>query len=177
MADAIRTPIALEAQDLMPETWKALSDARTFGPAALARRHDRVVGKIFGSVLDQDAQEALEEIDSRIVEYAGKMLAYELLDPGIEYWSRQIQSRTQGDTETVAYLNRAQDLRQLKQQWQADLQDLYVNVVDLLPYRPDSRVSAPQVIQAGDGFAHVTPNPMDIPPAWVPDTSTTTGTS
>ena len=37
--DAIDTPIGTEAHDLLPETWEALAEAKSFGANALLRQH------------------------------------------------------------------------------------------------------------------------------------------
>jgi len=164
----VNTPIALEARDLLPETWEALAKADTFGPAALARRHNRIVSKIFGSVLDDAEQEAYEALDGRIIEYAGKRLALAIVDPGIEYWSKQVLSLGVWDRENSSYKDRADDLRKLRAQWIVDLAELLEEIEPELPLIPGRAKSSPQVFQAGENLVHVTPNPLDIPTKWNP---------
>jgi hypothetical protein len=169
--ETIRTPIALEARDLLPATWEALAeDDGVFGPAALERRHNRITRKIFGSLLSQEEQEAMEDVDGRLIEYAGKMLAYSLLDPAIDYWGKQKISFGVWDRETATYGDRIKELQELKLKWPADLSELLGQIEDLLTARPGRATSSPHVIQAGENVPHVTPNPLEITAPWGPYT-------
>lgn len=184
--DAIDTPIGTEAHDLLPETWEALAEAKSFGANALLRQHDRVVNRIFGYVPTPEQQEVLP---SRVIEFAGKMLALNLLDPAIDYWSRQVISRTVGDREAATYKDRAEDLRALKKEWTAQLADLFLDIRDLLPVLPGRAVDVPRVALPGQAIntvdnprtegeqvAYATANPYDLEPMYgPPDTGTTTG--
>lgn len=180
--DAIDTPIGSYAHDLLPETWEALAEANSFGANALLRMHDRVVNRVFGRMLSIEEQEVLP---SRVIEFAGQVLALNLLDPGIEYWSRQVISRTVGERESATYKDRAEDLRQLKKEWTAKLADLFLDVQDLLPVLPGRagdmpRVALPgQLINSvdnprtqGDQVAHATANPYDLEPMYGPPETT-----
>ena len=163
MTNFIGTPIADEARDLMPETWDALGRADTFGAAALQRRHDRVLRKIFGVVLEDDEQDLLSDI---VIEYCGKTLALSLIDPGIDYWSAQIMSYTKGEQENESYKDRAAHLKDMQKKWVADLAALWLEVEPLVPLRPRRVQDAPRVIQAGETVAHVTAQPDDFPPLY-----------
>jgi hypothetical protein len=168
--ETIDTPIAVEARDLLPETWTALANTSAFGPAALERRHNRIVKKIFSSLLGEVEQEVVEETDGRLIEYAGKRLAYALLDPGIEYWSRQALNYSIAERESKGYKDRAEDLRQLKKDWLIDLVKMEEELDPLLPTRRASR-DYPHVENVGDTFEHLTPNPYALPPAYGPEGS------
>lgn len=163
--ETINTLIALEARDLLPETWSALANADSFGQAALQRRHNRVLQRIFGSILNDEEQEALELVDSRIIEFAGKSLAYALLDPAIEYWSKQAISFSISERESKSYKDRAADLKEYKKSWLADLAVLQAELENLLPVRGVLR-DIPHVANIGDNILHVTPDPLAIPPAY-----------
>jgi hypothetical protein len=160
----IDTPIAQEARDLLPETWEALAEVDTFGPVALDRLHDRVVAKIFGT-LDDAAQTALAPI---VIEYAGKRLALALIDPAIDFWSKQVLSTTAGERESRSYKDRVEDLKELRKLWTAELADLYLDAQGALPIMPTRAADAPRVINAGDTVEHVTANPYDLPPMFGP---------
>lgn len=172
MAQTIDTPIAQEAQDLLPETWDALLDAKTFGPAALERRHNRVVTRTFGALLTDAEQDVL---DDRLIEYAGKKLAVALIDPGIDYWSAQILSRTAGERESSTFKDRAEHLKELRKQWTADLAAMFLDIEILLPPSVGRAVDAPRVVQAGIAVPHITANPDDIPPLYGPGDGTVIG--
>jgi hypothetical protein len=180
--DAIDTPIGTQAHDLLPETWEALSEAKSFGANALLRAHDRVVNRVFGRMLSIEEQEILP---SRVIEFAGKMLALYLLDPGIEYWSRQVISRTVGERESSAYKDRAEDLRLLKKEWTAQLADLFLDIRDLLPVLPGRAGDMPRVVlpgqlintidnprTQGEQVAYATANPYDLEPMYGPPEET-----
>ena len=175
MPDYIDTPIAQEARDLLPETWEALAEADTFGPAALERRHNRVVNRVFGAALTEDEQEVLAD---ELIEFAGKRLALALLDPAIDYWSKQIVSHTAGERESKTYKDRVQDLKDLRKQWTADVAALFLDVQPLLPVRTPVRTGdAPRVVQAGETVPHVTPNLDDIEPLYGPALGDTEATA
>ena len=144
--------------------------------------HDRAVNRIFGTILSIEDQEILP---SRVIEFAGRTLALYLLDPGIEYWSRQVISRTVGEREAAAYKDRAEDLRQLKKEWTAQLADLFIDVQDLLPVLPGRAADIPRVAlpgqlvnsvdnprTQGDQVVHATANPYDLEPMYGPPEET-----
>lgn len=159
------TPIAIEAKDLLPETWEALAEAKSFGPDALERLHDRTVRRIFGELLDETDQEVLSDV---VIEYAGKRMAIALIDPAIDYWSKQVLSHTAGERESRSYKDRVEDLKALKKSWTGDLAALFLDAQDFLPIMPKRVVDAPRVVNAGDTVEHVTANPYDIPPMFGP---------
>jgi hypothetical protein len=156
---SLESEIAIEAKDLLPETWRALANAGSFGMAALERRHDRVVSRIFNSAL---SDEDIEALPGRVIEYAGKRLALALIDPAIDYWSKQIISHTAGERESSAYKDRVEDLKQLKKDWILQLADDLVDVQPLLPVFPVAAQDAPRVVQIGTIEQHVTADPFDI---------------
>src|SRR5690349_7259885 len=96
------------------------------------------------------------------------MLALALIDPAIDYWSKQIQSRSVGERESSTYKDRVEDLKQLKKDWTAQVAGMFVEIEDLLPLRPRRAADAPRVIQAGETVAHATAQPFDIEPAFGP---------
>lgn len=159
--EAIDTAFAKEARDLLPETWSALAGAKSFGPAALERRHNRVVLRTFGLDLTEEEIQALDDV---VVEYVGKKFAIELITPGIDYWSKQIISQTAGERESETYQDRARDLRQLREDLLRDTATLWLDVEAMLPERPRRAQDMPRVIDAGTTFAHTTNNPYDIEP-------------
>jgi hypothetical protein len=161
----ISTPIAVEAQDLLPETWEALAEASSFGPEALKRLHDRTVRRVFGELLSDAEQNDLLDV---VVEYVGKRMAIALIDPAIDYWSKQVLSATAGERESRSYKDRVEDLKMLKKQWTGDLAALFLDAQDFLPVLPKRVVDAPRVVNAGDTVEHVTANPFDIPPMFGP---------
>jgi hypothetical protein len=141
-----------------------------------------VVNRIFGTLLSVEQQEVLP---SRIIEYAGMTLALALCDPGIDYWSKQVLSRSVGERESSAYKDRAEDLRLYKKEWTAALADMWVDIQSLIPPMPGRAGDAPRVVQAGSvpitadnprtgtQVIHVTPSVDDLEPAYGPPEATT----
>lgn len=164
--------IADYARDELPETWKALS-ALPDGDGLLNRRLTSTMLLLFGVELDSGAQDELPEL---VALYAGKKLAMSLITPGIDYWSKQKISLG-ARSETGAYKDRAEDLRQLRKDMTADLASLWPDVLPLLPDVLTGRgnVDAPRVTELAN--AH-TSSPYDFENAWGPPggtTGTTTG--
>lgn len=164
MADITTSPIALAAQDELPETWVALRDAQSFGPAALERRLVLVQSKLFGAELTQAEEDELSPVTAT---YAGILLALDLIIPGIDYWSKQALSHSAGDRESKAYKDRAEDLKGLR-----DL--LFTRAAEL---RPDVEADLPAPKRAGDMMRvqeaglttlHVTPDPLGFPSIYGP---------
>jgi hypothetical protein len=158
-------PIAVAAHDLLPETWDALMEADTFGFDALVRLHERTQRQIFGEVLDTTDQQALSGV---VIEYAGMKMAIALIDPAIDYWSKQVLSHTAGERESRSYKDRVEDLKQLKKDWTAALAGLFLDAQEFLPILPKRVADAPRIVNAGDTVEHVTANPYDIPPMFGP---------
>lgn len=173
MTDTLDSLIAEEAKDLLPETWVALRESSSFGPAALDRRYKRVVKRIFGVIPTNDEQEAL---DDKLIEYAGKKLAIALCDAGIDLWSVAPLSQAAGPESSDAYGRREEHLREMRKQWIAETAALYLDIEPLLPARPGRAVDAPRVVQAGETVPHVTNSIDDLEPLYgLPEDVTTTG--
>lgn len=160
----LNTVVATEAQDLMPEAWEALKNAKSFGEQALGRRHDKIIRKVFRG-LDMTPEE-LEVLPEEVIEYAGKKLAIALVDPAIDFYSKQVLSHSAGERESKTFKDRTEDLRKLREQWIADTSALFLDIEDLLPLQVRRTQDAPRVIDAGDNLAHVTANPMEIEPLY-----------
>lgn len=173
MAIDPNTLIALEAHDLLPETWDALQTATdTYGPDALKRRHDRVIKRIFGVLVTDEEMELLNDV---VIEYAGIKLALAIVPAGIDYWSAQAMSHTAGQRESKAYKDRSEHLRKIAEGWTREAAALWPDVQPLIPIRPGRAVDAPRVIQAGETVAHITANIDDMEPLYGAAEDLTTG--
>lgn len=159
------TDIAHEAQDLLPETWNALSESNAFGDAALQRAHDRVLRRTLGSIPNEAA---IASLHYRVVEYIGKRLALNLIDPAIDFWSKQVMQHTAGERESKMYQQRGKELENLRKLWTAELAALWPGVQPLIPGQPGRAADAPRVVQAGETVEHTTANPGDLEPMFGP---------
>jgi hypothetical protein len=166
------SPIAMACRDELPETYDALSDAPTFGDAALKRRLDTLLYRAYGDVLDEAEQGALSPL---MVSYLGKRLALDLIIPGIDYWSKQALSHSAGDRESKAYKDRAEDLKELRKLLLEETSALLGEVEAELPLIPRRAADTVKVLEAGFSTAHVTADPFGYPPQYGPPEETTTG--
>src|SRR5580765_3134341 len=152
MAIDMTSPIALAARGELPETWDALFEADTFGPDALERRMNTVLYRLFGTVLDMPEQELLSPL---LATYAGKLLALDIIIPGIDYWSKQALEHSAGDRETKAYKDRAEDLAKLRDLIFKDAASLLPAIETELPLIPRRVGDTARVQEAGLLTAHV----------------------
>ena len=167
------SPIALAARDQLPETWDALLEANTFGEAALERRLDLVMYRLFGAVLDPTEQGVLSPL---VVDYAGILLALDLIIPGIDFWSKQAIAHGAGERETKAYKDRAEDLKLLRDLLFRKAQELLPDIEAELPLIPRRASDTARVLDSGTVVAQlVTADPTIFPPMYGLPEETTTG--
>lgn len=141
------SPIAANCRDELPETWDALIEAATFGEAALERRHDLVMYTSLGKVLDDTELAALSPI---VAAYLGKLMALDLIIPGIDFWSKQALAHSAGERETKAYKDRAEDLAKLRDLIFKDVARLKPLVEDELPLVPRRATDTARVEDSGN---------------------------
>jgi len=160
------SPIAQHSKDEIPSTWMALMDAKSgFGEEALGRRLDRVIRLVFGAVLNNDEQEAL---NIRVQLYLSKMLVLDLIRPGVDFWSKQVLSISAGERESKAYAQRAEELKKMRGELLAETAELLMDIQPLLPSVTRRVKDAPRVIQAGENVEHLTTDPYAFPPLYAP---------
>lgn len=169
-------PIAVEAQDRLPETWEALSDAKTFGDVALERFLDRTVKRLFGTEVSTAEQEALDAI---VIEYCGLYFAIKLLDPAMDFWSKQVLSQSAGERESRTYKDRVEDLKALKKDWIAELAELWLDVSPLMPVIRRRAKDTLKVSEPGTTVPTFTADPFSMEPLYgdPEDTGAATGGS
>jgi hypothetical protein len=163
-------PITDAAQGELPETWRALKESPHYGDSFLINKLNAVMMRLFGEVLSENDQ---NELDDLVIDYAGKTLALELINPGIDYWSKQpVAIGATGRNETKSYVDRSAALLRLRAYLMEQLRLLFPDVEDLLPGRRTLRVSnVPRVREIS--LAH-TPNPYEFEQPFA-DSDTTTG--
>ena len=155
---AVEGRIAAAAQGELPSTWRVLVGLQEYGESLVIEKLNAVMTKLFGSVLDVAAQDAL---DNLVVDYAGKCLALELINPAIDYWSKQpVSIGATGRNETKAYLDRSAALLRLRAYLVEQIRLMWGEVQELLPGRRVRRISnVPRVRELT--LAH-TPNPYEF---------------
>lgn len=154
--------IAGWTQGELPEEYDAL--LKKYGDPFIQRKIDSVLMSLFGEVLDNAGQEAL---DIRLQDYIGKVVALELIGPGISYWSKQaLGVGARGSNETKTYKDRAEDLKELQKQLLAKTREMYPEIQDLIPNRRVRRTPVgPRVRQV---VGVVTSDPDNWEPAFGP---------
>lgn len=158
--------IAQYAQGELPLTWSALAASSDFGESFLGRKVNGVCIKLFNEALTPQVQEALDE---RVADYAGKLVALELIGPGIDYWGKQpVSIGATGRNENKGYKDRASDMRDLRAHLLEQTRIMWPEVEALLPGRRVNRVA--NVPRVKDIEIALTPNPMDFDPPFGPKT-------
>jgi hypothetical protein len=154
--------IAQAAQSEMPLTWKALRDDASFGASFLSAKVRSVCTSLFGTDIPEGVESAL---DQRVVDYAGKLLALELVNPGVDYWGKQpLSIGATGRNENKGYKDRSQDLRILAERLLAQTRTMWPEVELLLPARRFRTV--PNIARVRDVAIAHTPNPYDFEPPY-----------
>lgn len=148
--------IATYARGEMPQTWDVLLTDKNLGEEFLGERLNSIMMKLFGEILSDGVVAAL---DVRVLDYAGKILALELINPGIDYWGKQPLSAG-ARNENKSYADRASHLRELRKMLLEQTRLMWPEVEALLPGRRGYRGgSVPRVRDIT--VAH-TPNPYDF---------------
>jgi hypothetical protein len=168
---AITGGIADWARGEIPQDWDALQEK--YGDPFMQRKIDTIVAKLFNEPLDTAGQDTL---DVRVLDYAGKLVALELINPAISYWSKQaISVGARGQNENKSYKDRAQDLLELRKQLLGATRGMEAEIWPLIPLRRVDRTPVgPRVRQV---VGAVTSDPDDFERPFLPaETSATEGT-
>jgi hypothetical protein len=161
--------IAVAAHAEIPETWRALqSDTSHYGDSFLTAKLNAVMTRLFGTLLSETDQGALDYL---VIDYAGKALALELINPAIDYWSKQpVSLGATGRNETKTYMDRSAMLLRIRAYLVDQMNLMWPEVEDLLPGRRTKRVSnVPRVREIT--LAH-TPDPYGFESAFADGTNT-----
>jgi hypothetical protein len=92
------------SRSILPITWDALERTDKYGDALLQERVEAVKLNLFGEAISVDDESTY---DIRIVEFAAKLVAIQVIPAGVDYWGSQQQSFVaQGTQETASYPDR-----------------------------------------------------------------------
>lgn len=157
---AVAGEIAAAARGELPETWRALESASDYGDPFLERKVTSVIVRLFGEEISSDVQSAL---DKRVIDFAGKLVALEIINPGIDWWSKQpLTIGATGRNENKGYNDRSAALRELRVALLEQTRVMWAEVEQLLPGNRVRTVgNVPRVRDIAN--AH-TPNPYDFEP-------------
>ena len=156
---AVEGAIAERARAELPVTWDALSLAPQFGDALLQAKIDAVKEAVFGVVVTPNAEAAYPLM---VVNYVGKLVALELITPGIDYWmSEPITVSATGTQETTSYTDRAAMLLRLREDLLKQSRALWPDVSALIGFTRVSSAPIPLLSTMEEPF--ITPSPFEFP--------------
>lgn len=149
--------IADRTKAIMPITWDALSKDSRYGEDLLQATIDTVKERIFGETPPAENAMALVVID-----YTSKLVALELINPGIDFWmSQPISASATGTAEDVTFPSRTAELRNLRTYLVAEIKKLEPEVIPLIDYNRLSR--APRASSNTQNDPFLTPSPQEFP--------------
>lgn len=149
--------IADRTKAIMPITWDALSKDSRYGEELLQATIDTVKERIFGEAPPAENTMALVVID-----YTSKLIALELINPGIDFWmSQPVSATATGTAEDVTYPSRTAELRNLRTYLVAEVKKLEPEVMPLIDYNRLSR--APRASSSTQNDPFITPSPQEFP--------------
>src|SRR4051812_7734572 len=101
---AVDGVIAERARAVLPVTWDALSRDSRFGDGLITTALNTVKERTLGSVITPTLEGTLPLI---VIDYVAKLVALELITPGIDYWHREgpMTIATTGTNETETYVD------------------------------------------------------------------------
>jgi hypothetical protein len=156
---AVEGAIAERTRGILPVTWDALSLAPQFGDVRLRTTIDTVKSQVFGTVVAPTAESVYP---LTVIDYVAKLVALELITPGIDYWmSEPITVSTTGTNETTSYTDRANSLRQLREDLLKETRLLWPTVQPLIGFTQISGAPLPRSSTMDEPF--ITPSPLEFP--------------
>lgn len=149
--------IADRTKAIMPITWDALAKDSRYGEDLLQATIDTVKERIFGETPPEENVMPLV-----VVDYTSKLIALELINPGIDFWmSQPVSATATGTAEDVTYPSRTAELRNLRTYLIAEVKKLEPEVIPLIDYNRLSRPPRASSSTQNDPF--LTPSPQEFP--------------
>lgn len=156
---AVAGAIAEATRANLPVTWDMLSTSRKFGDALLRGKIDGVKEEILGSV---GTPESEEELPLTVIKYMGKLVALELITPGIDMWRSEPTSLvTTGTNEQTSYSDPVEGLLKLRELLLKQTRDEWTNVAPLINFRRIKGGPRPAISTLDEEF--LTPSPQEFP--------------
>ena len=160
---AVTGVIADRARAELPVTWDALSLAPQFGDALLQTKIDTVKEAVFGVVVTPGAEDTYPLI---VLSYVGKLVALEIITPGIDYWMQEPTSvSASGTNEQTAYTDRANMLRLLREDLLKQTRLMWPDVSGLIGFTRTNNGPRPLLSTIDEPF--ITPSPLEFPRPYV----------
>jgi hypothetical protein len=158
----LEAPIAQAARSFIPVTWDALkTDIEVFGPDLLQGWINVTKEKLFGTVISDSIE---ENYPLRVIRYAGKMVAKELIAPGVDYWmSQNIALTTTGTSEVAQWTDRANRLEELGNRLGLELRQEAAEIYALLGQTAPQKRRPYIGISTDEDDVLLSPNPRTFP--------------
>jgi len=157
---AVAGVIAERTRGILPVTWDALSsDSQRFGEGLLRTTIDTVKERVTG----QNVLPAMESAyPLLVIDYLAKLVALELINPGIDFWmSEPLSESASGTNENHTFTDRAEALRLLRGDLLDETRRLYPEVAPLIAYKRISLAPRPRLNTIDDEL--LTPSPQEFP--------------
>jgi hypothetical protein len=156
---AVAGAIAEHTRAVLPVTWDMLSTSQKFGDASLRITIDTVKESLFGTVSDPEDE---ANLPLTVIRYVAKMVALELITPGIDAWrDNPISLVTTGTNEQTTYSDPVAALQQLRKDLLAETRAAWGDVAPLIDFRRLSGGPRPLINTLNDEF--LTPSPQEFP--------------
>ena len=151
--------IAERARGILPVTWDALLGDSRYGGGLMRQTIDTVKENVFGEVVAPDDE---EQYPLLALDYAAKLVALELISPGIDFWMNEPTAvSATGTNENHTFIDRAAMLRLLRDDLIEQTRLLAADVAGIIGYRRPSRRGVPRLNTIDDEL--LTPNPQEFP--------------
>jgi hypothetical protein len=157
---AVAGVIAERARGIIPVTWDALSrDTARFGETQLRIAVDSRKDEIFGAVVAPAAESAYPLM---VISYVAKLVALDLLDPGIDYWRNEpISVSATGTNENTTYTDPVVALEALRKSLLEQTRREWPLVKPLIPFTRVTNAPRARINTLDEEF--LTPSPQEFP--------------
>lgn len=154
--------IAERTRGVIPITWDALLNDARFGDDLLYGAIQLVEETLFGEMLDE-AEE--QDLPYRVIDFAAKLTAIELINPGIDFWMNQpLNESATGTNEVHVFTERVDKLLKLREQLLIETRRLAPEIEQLI----DTLLGFRRAPKAVPGLTSIndellTPSPREFP--------------
>lgn len=157
--------ITKRVRSILPVTWDAMSNDSRLDDSVLVDPILYVEVYYLEEEPDETTQDAMNRL---VVEFIAKNAAIALINPAIDYWMEQSQTKvTTGTNETTSYPDRIRALEKLKEALLKEVAKLEPIVSPLIPVIPTRKGNtAPRMSTINDPL--LTPNPQDFGEPYAP---------
>ena len=157
---AIEGVIAERTRAVLPVTFDALEQDERFGDDRLLALIEGVEEELFGVIPTEPQLEAYPLV---VINFVAKLVAIELINPGIDFWmSQSLSVVTRGPDETDTYVDRAAKLKELRTDLLKQTREKWGEISAILGITPKSS-NAPRMKINTLADELLTPSPQEFP--------------